>query len=77
MVLGESGRVVAVGIGAGAALSLWLSGFVRNLLFGLEPTDSATLVAAAVVLACVALAAAWLPARRAARLDPTSALREE
>jgi putative ABC transport system permease protein len=77
MVIGESGRVVMAGIVAGAGLSMWVSGFARTLLFGIEPGDASTLALAATVLTVVALAAAWLPARRAARLDPTAALREE
>jgi putative ABC transport system permease protein len=77
MVIGESGRVVALGLAAGGALSLWVAGFARKLLFGIEPGDAGTLVTAAAVLCAVALTAAWIPARRAARLDPTIALREE
>jgi ABC-type antimicrobial peptide transport system permease subunit len=47
------------------------------MLFGIEPFDMPTLVAVALVLTFVALFAAWLPARRAARIDPMAALREE
>jgi putative ABC transport system permease protein len=77
MVLGESGRVVAIGVVAGAALSLWVARFAQKMLYGVEPGDAGTLALAAAVLGAVALAAAWVPARRAARLDPTIALREE
>lgn len=68
--------LVGLGIAAGAALSLWTSRFVGSLLFGLAPRDPATLAAAAIVLVLVGAAAAWLPARRAARIDPARVLRE-
>ncbi len=58
----------------------WRSGFqklVKSLLFGVEPGDAATLAAASVLLVAVAALAAYLPARRAARIDPTVALRYE
>lgn len=76
LVLGGVARPVAIGIAAGAALSLWASKFVATLIYGLEPRDPATFLAAAGVLAGTALLAAWLPARRAARTDPARALRE-
>ena len=68
--------MVVTGVFLGAALSVWLSKFVAKLLFGLPPRDARTLVLAAVVLAITGLLAGWLPARRAARLDPTAVLRE-
>lgn len=76
MVLGRVGRLVGVGIVVGIALSLWASRFVGSLLYGLDPHDSITLVGAAAVLTAVAVLAAWLPARRAARIDPAAVLRE-
>ena len=57
--------------------ALWLSKLVASLLFGVKPGDLATLAAAAVLLLAVAALAAYLPARRAARIDPTVALRYE
>jgi putative ABC transport system permease protein len=45
-------------------------------MFGLQPRDPTTLVAAAALLAAISVVASWLPARRAARIDPTRALRE-
>ena len=68
--------LLSVGIAIGAVASLWASRFVRALLYGLEPNDAATLVTAALVLTTVAALAAWLPARRAARIDPARVLRE-
>ena len=76
LVLGRSLRLVALGLAIGAAVSLWASRFVAALLYGLEPADVPTLVAAAAALASIALLAAGLPARRAARIDPAEVLRE-
>jgi ABC-type antimicrobial peptide transport system permease subunit len=71
--------VILVGLGLviGGAVSFWTSRLVAALLFGLEPRDPATFAATAVVLAAVALLAGWLPARRAARIDPATVLRNE
>ncbi|MBZ5617673.1 MAG: ABC transporter permease [Acidobacteriia bacterium] len=77
MVLKESGRLLTAGLAAGTVLSLGAARFASTLLFGLTPYDGATLVTAVVILAAVALAASYLPARRAARLDPVVALRDE
>jgi putative ABC transport system permease protein len=67
------GLGVALGIGAALAMGRILS----SLLFGVTPRDPVTLIAAAVTLALTALAAAWVPARRAAAVDPIRALRVE
>jgi putative ABC transport system permease protein len=58
-------------------MALWLSKLVKSLLFGVQPGDAATLAAASLLLVAVAALAAYLPARRAARIDPTVALRYE
>ncbi|MEZ5319034.1 MAG: ABC transporter permease [Vicinamibacterales bacterium] len=76
LVLGRVGWLVGAGVVLGGALSLWASGYVGSLLFGLPPRDPATFVTAALVLGIVGAAAGWLPARRAARLDPARVLRE-
>jgi ABC-type antimicrobial peptide transport system permease subunit len=68
--------LVTVGIVVGTALSLWASTFVASLLYGLEPRDPGTLIAAAVTLAAVAALAGWLPAQRASRIDPAETLRD-
>jgi predicted permease len=76
LVLGRMTMLVAVGIVAGATISMWASMFVATLLYGLEPRDPMTLAGAAVVLAAIGIVAAWLPARRASRIDPAEILRE-
>ena len=68
---------MTLGLVSGLALSYILAGLVRGLLFGVEPTDPATLAAGAGVLVVCALSAAYLPARRAATVDPTVSLRQE
>lgn len=77
LVVGDAGRIVAAGIVVGAALSLAGSRFVSSLLFGVAPQDVRTLLGATLVLVCTALIATMLPAWRAARTNPTEALREE
>jgi putative ABC transport system permease protein len=64
---------VVLGIGAGLALAR----VIRTILYGISPTDPLTLAAVSVVLLAVAALASWLPARRAARVDPVVALRYE
>jgi ABC-type antimicrobial peptide transport system permease subunit len=76
LVLRRVGILVGAGVVAGGAVSLWLGRFVQMLLYGLEPRDPGTLVAAVVVLAAIGTLAGWLPARRASRIDPASVLRE-
>ncbi len=72
----RAAALVVVGIAAGCAASLWASQFVGPLLFGLQPRDPVTLLSASVVLATIGGVAAWLPARRASRIDPARVLRE-
>jgi predicted permease len=76
MVLVRAAWLVAIGVVIGGGLSVWAAKFVGALLFGLTPRDPMTIGAAALMLAAAAFAAGWLPARRAARLDPTAVLRE-
>ncbi len=68
---------VTLGLALGLTLSYALAGLVRGLLFGVEPTDPGTLLAGAGVLVVSALSAAYLPARRAAAVDPAVFLRQE
>jgi putative ABC transport system permease protein len=77
MVLRDSLLVVAVGAAVGAAAALAVTRFVASLLFGLTAYDPDTVLIAAGVLSAVALAAAFIPAYRAARTDPMVALRYE
>lgn len=77
MVLREAGALLAAGLAIGLVLAVGAGFLARSLLFGLKPTDPATLALASTALAAVAIAASLLPARRAAALDPVAALREE
>jgi predicted permease len=77
LVLRESMLLVIAGIAIGIAGALGAGRFVASQLFGLEPTDPTTLMAAIVMMLAVSAAAGYLPARRAARVDPMVALRYE
>jgi putative ABC transport system permease protein len=77
MILRGGMVLTAVGLAAGLAASLGLAQFVRSQLFGIEPSDPPTLLAVLALMIVAAAAAAWLPARRAARVDPMTALRAQ
>jgi predicted permease len=77
MVMGEASWLAFVGLGLGMAGTLAATQVVKSFLFGLQPDDPPTLAAAAAVMAGVAGIAAYLPAHRAARVDPMTALRDE
>jgi predicted permease len=77
LVLREAGLLLVIGLVAGTGLALWAGKAASTLLFGLEPHDPVTLGAAVAALAAVALVASYWPARRASRLDPMVALRDE
>lgn len=76
-VLGHATRVALIGIAAGFALIVFLSHFLASMLVGVEPLDPFSLLAAALLLFCMALAAAFGPGWRATRVSPISALRAE
>jgi len=77
LVMGESLRLTLAGSGIGLAASIVLARSAAGLLYGVRPDDPAALGAVIALMAGVALVAALLPARRASRLDPIVALREE
>jgi putative ABC transport system permease protein len=77
MVIGNGMTLVGAGIAAGIAASLLLARSLTPILFGVKGTDPVTYAGITVVLGTVALAACYLPARRAAAVDPTVALRQE
>jgi putative ABC transport system permease protein len=77
MVLRETLALAAVGLAAGLAGALAATRLIGTLLFGIAPTDPATFAAIAAVIAGTALAASYVPARRAMRVDPMVALRHE
>ena len=77
MILREAGVLLSVGFGVGLVLALAGGRAVGSVLFGLKPYDPLTLAAAAALLAVVAVAASYLPARRATKVDPMVALRYE
>jgi ABC-type antimicrobial peptide transport system permease subunit len=76
LILRRVALLVGLGIAAGALVSLWASKYVGSMLYGLDARDPLTFSGAAVTLALVGALAAWLPARRAARIDPCEVLRE-
>ncbi|HSB14921.1 MAG TPA: ABC transporter permease [Bryobacteraceae bacterium] len=76
-VLGSTMRIVTAGLGIGVAVALALSSVVRGLLYGITPTDPAVFATTILVLAGTAALASYLPARRAAKVDPMKALRYE
>lgn len=77
MMVAQGLRLSAAGIACGMAAALALTGVMRTMLVGVEPTDPATFAAMAVGFFFIAIAACGVPALRAARLDPMVALREE
>jgi putative ABC transport system permease protein len=77
LVLRQGLGLAGIGVAAGALVALGASRLIRGLLYGVGPTDVVALGGAAALLALAALVASWIPARRAARLDPVVALRSE
>ena len=77
LVLGEGMGLVMVGVVSGLIGALVLSRFLRSMLFNVGTTDVPTFVAVAALLSLIALGACYLPARRAMRINPVSALRDE
>jgi ABC-type antimicrobial peptide transport system permease subunit len=77
MVLGQVGRMTLVGAGIGIAGALALGSVAERMLFQLNGRDPVVVIAAAVVLSLVAIAAGYVPASRASRVEPMRALRSE
>jgi len=77
MILGEGARLGIAGLTLGVVLSLAATRLVETALFGITPTDAPTYGTVVMVMLAVVLAACDLPARRAARVDPLSAIRME
>jgi putative ABC transport system permease protein len=77
LVIGEGMALTGAGIALGLAAALALTRWMKSLLFSVEPTDPTTFAGVALLLALVALMACVIPARRAARVDPMKALRQE
>ena len=77
IVVGQGLALAAVGTAVGIAVAAGVTRYIQSFLYGVRPTDPGTFVGVGIVLALVALAACYLPARRAMRVDPMVALRYE
>ena len=77
LVITEAGWMVGIGVAIGVALGLGAAKAARTMLFGLQPSDPATLALATALLVTIGLVASYLPARRASRLDPVTTLRQD
>jgi ABC-type antimicrobial peptide transport system permease subunit len=77
MILQESSVLAVAGIVVGVGSALGLTRLVKSMLYGIQPWDPVTMLGGVSILMAVALAASWIPARRAARIQPMDALRHE
>ncbi len=77
LMLQRASWLTAAGLGSGLALAFVLAHLVANLLRGVRPNDAVVFTSITLAIAGVALVASWIPARRAARVDPMQALRNE
>jgi len=77
MILRESTGLAVAGVVVGVAAALLLTRLVKTMLYGIEPWDPLTMIGGVVILQAVAVAASWIPARRAAGVQPMEALRHE
>ena len=76
-ILREALALALVGVAAGLPLTFAMTRLIRGTLYGVKPTDPATICVTIVMILTVSSLAAWIPARRAARVDPIAALRRE
>ena len=77
MILGEGGVLLGLGLTLGVVGALLLSRLIQGLLFGVAPHDPVTLAAVALLMGAVGVTACWIPAARAARIDPGVAIRAQ
>jgi ABC-type antimicrobial peptide transport system permease subunit len=77
LVVGQGMRLAGIGLLMGVAASLGLTRFLQSMLYGVRPSDPFVLATVTTILAAVALLACYVPAHRAARVDPITALREQ
>jgi putative ABC transport system permease protein len=77
MILGEGARLSLAGLALGVAIALAATRLLKSALFGVTPTDATTYAAVVLLMLAVGLVACYLPARRAARVDPLTAIRAE
>ena len=77
MIVGQGVKLAMTGVIIGIVGALALTRFLSSLIYGVKPTDPLTFIAVSLILIAVALAACYIPARRAAKVDPMVALRHE
>jgi ABC-type antimicrobial peptide transport system permease subunit len=77
LVIGEGLALALIGVGLGVVAAFGLTRLMASLLYGVSPVDPPTFAAVGLLLVVVALAACWIPARRATRADPLIALRSD
>jgi len=77
LVVGQGFKLTLIGLVIGIAGALALTRFLSTMLYAVEPTDPLTFIAVSLILTAVALAASYIPARRATKVDPMVALRYE
>jgi ABC-type antimicrobial peptide transport system permease subunit len=75
MILREGGVLLGIGLIVGVAGAFGTAQVIEGLLFGITPYDPVTMVGVALMMAAIGIGACWIPARRAARIDPATAMR--
>jgi ABC-type antimicrobial peptide transport system permease subunit len=77
MVLGEGGVLLVAGLVLGVAGAILTTRLIQGLLYGVAPDDPVTIIGVSALMAAIGVAACWVPARRAARIDPAMAMRRK